>query len=237
MPYRTQNRFGLRPSLAAAVLQQGVDYGAMDGQPSDLFFLIAAPADGELHLEILSRLMQLLMDPSFTQALQECGQRAGLLQIIDRFERKTFEEPEESASPEQPEESYRVLAVTACPTGIAHTYMAAQALGEGRSAAGHFAEGGNQRKRRCQNILTEDEIRSAEGIIVAADKQVETERFSGKPVLFVPVAEGIHRPEKLIRQILDKEVPVYHHAERSSEVAVGIERARRNPGRACCPNI
>lgn len=214
----------LRPSLAAAVLQQGVDYGAMDGQPSDLFFLIAAPADGELHLEILSRLMQLLMDPSFTQALRNADSAQDFLQIIDRFERKNFEEPEESASPEQPEESYRVLAVTACPTGIAHTYMAAQALEKAAQQLDISLKVETNGSGGAKNILTEDEIRSAEGIIVAADKQVETERFSGKPVLFVPVAEGIHRPEKLIRQILDKEVPVYHHAERSSEVAV-VDRA------------
>lgn len=208
-----------RPSLAAAVLAEGVDYGAMDGCPSDLFFLIAAPPEGQMHLEILARLMKLLMNSDFTTALRNAETPQDFLRVVDSFD--SGDKPVSAQEDlEKEKKCFRVLAVTACPTGIAHTYMAAQALEKAGQELGVPLKVETNGSGGAKNVLTPEEIQAAEGIIVAADKQVETERFSGKPVLFVPVAEGIHHPEELVRQILDKEVPVYHHSERSGQVSV-----------------
>lgn len=208
-----------RPSLAAAVLAEGVDYGTMDGRPSDLFFLIAAPPEGQMHLEILARLMKLLMNPDFTAALRNSETPQDFLRVVDRFDSE--DKPVSAQGDlEKEKKCFRVLAVTACPTGIAHTYMAAQALEKAGQELDVPLKVETNGSGGAKNVLTPEEIQAAEGIIVAADKQVETERFSGKPVLFVPVAEGIHHPEELVRQILDKEVPVYHHSERSGQVSV-----------------
>ncbi|WP_367926254.1 fructose-specific PTS transporter subunit EIIC [uncultured Ruthenibacterium sp.] len=211
----------VRPSLAAAVLDEGVDYGSMDGLPSDLFFMIAAPLDGEKHLEILARLMTLLMDPSFACELRKAGDAQTFLKVVERFEREKFDEV--SKDDEKPSNSavkYKVLAVTACPTGIAHTYMAAKALEKAGEELQIPIKVETNGSGGVKNRLTDEEIRLADGIIVAADKHVETARFSGKPVLFVPVSEGIHHPDELISQIQNKEVPVYHHIERNAEVSV-----------------
>lgn len=206
-----------QPGLAAMTLEKGVDYGAMDGQPSDLFFMIAAPMDGNVHLEILSRLMVLLMDPVFTADLRAAESVEQFLTIIDQAECAKYgaeEEPvAEQAPAAQPEkkDGYRVLAVTACPTGIAHTYMAAEALEKAGKAMGIAVKVETNGSGGAKNVLTAKEIEEADGIIVAADKNVETARFQGKPVLFVPVSEGIHNPEKLIQKVMDKQVPVYKH--------------------------
>lgn len=206
-----------RPSLAAMTLKEGVDYQAMDGQPSDLFFMIAAPMDGDVHLEILSHLMVLLMDPEFTSQLRGAADPQAFLAVIDRFERAKFGEPEEdtpplihASTPEEPSApKYRVLAVTACPTGIAHTYMAAEALEKAGQKLGIPVKAETNGSGGAKNILTSEEIAQADGIIVAADKNVETARFSGKKVLFVPVSDGIHKAEQLIQTIESGNVPVY----------------------------
>ena len=187
-----------KPSLCAMTLQQGVDYGAMDGQPSDLFFMIAAPLDGDLHLEILSHLMVLLMDPAFLAQLRAAKDEEEFLAVIDRFETAKYGE----AQPEVPEkQGVRVLAVTACPTGIAHTYMAAEALEKAAGEMGISIKVETNGSGGVKNKLTAEEIENADGIIVAADKNVETARFAGKKVLFVPVSDGIHKPKQLIEQI------------------------------------
>ncbi len=205
-----------RPSLSAMTLAQGVDYGAMDGQPSDLFFMIAAPMDGDVHLEILSHLMMLLMDPGFTGALRKAKNAREFLDVIDRADRAKFGGEENHAAQQEArreptQRGYRVLAVTACPTGIAHTYMAAEALEKAGQKLGIPLKAETNGSGGAKNVLTGEEIDAADGIIVAADKNVETARFAGKKVLFVPVSDGIHKPEELIRAIEAGDVPVYEH--------------------------
>ena len=205
-----------KPSLCAMTLQQGVDYGAMDGQPSDLFFMIAAPLDGDLHLEILSHLMVLLMDPAFLAQLRAAKDEEEFLAVIDRFETAKYGE----AQPEVPEkQGVRVLAVTACPTGIAHTYMAAEALEKAAGEMGISIKVETNGSGGVKNKLTAEEIENADGIIVAADKNVETARFAGKKVLFVPVSDGIHKPKQLIEQIESGNVAVYEHKGQVEEAS------------------
>ena len=198
------------PSLAAMTVPQGVDYEAMDDEPSDLLFMIAAPNDGDVHLEVLSRLMTLLMDEDFRAKLIQAPDKKAFLQAIDDAEREKYPD-EPKAEPAAPEKTgYRVLAVTACPTGIAHTYMAAEALEKEGKKLGIPVKAETNGSGGAKNILTDEEIASCDGIIVAADKNVETARFDGKPVLFVKVADGIHKPAELIQKIESGEVPVHH---------------------------
>ena len=175
------------PGLAAMTLTEGVDYGAMDKKPSDLFFMIAAPMDGNLHLEILSRLMVLLMDADFTAALRAAKTTDEFLAGIDKAEAA----------------KYGAAGVPG--------YMAAEALEKAGKAMNVTVKVETNGSGGVKNALTAAEIAAADGIIVAADKNVETARFDGKPVLFVPVSDGIHRPEELIRQVEEGKVPVYHH--------------------------
>lgn len=200
-----------RPSLAAMTLKTGVDYGAMDGAPSDLFFMIAAPMDGELHLEILSHLMVLLMDPDFAKQLRAADTPEKFMEVIDRFERAKYGEADASAPEQKNAPCYRVLAVTACPTGIAHTYMAAEALEKAGKKLGISVKAETDGSGGAKNVLTPEEIAAADGIIVAADRNVETARFAGKKVLFVPVSDGIHKAEALIKKIEAGNAPVYQH--------------------------
>ncbi len=204
----------ISPSLAACILKEGVDYGAMDGQPSDLFFMIAAPLNGDLHLEILSHLMVLLMDFNFVSELRSAPDAKAFMAVIDKFEAAKFPEeaPAEVPAPaaDSPAAGPRILAVTACPTGIAHTYMAAEALEKKGKELGVSVKVETQGSGGAKNILTRKEIDACDGIIIAADKEVDLARFDGKPVLRVPVSDGIHKPEELIRQAPD--APIYHHA-------------------------
>ena len=200
------------PSLAACILKEGVDYGAMDGQPSDLFFMIAAPLDGDLHLEILSHLMVLLMDFNFVSELRAAPDAKTFMEVIDKYEAAKFPEevPAESPAPaEDASSSPRILAITACPTGIAHTYMAAEALEKMGKQIGIPVKVETQGSGGAKNILTQAEIDACDGIIIAADKEVDLARFDGKHVLRVPVSDGIHKPEELIRQAPN--APIYHH--------------------------
>ena len=202
------------PSLAACILKEGVDYGAMDGQPSDLFFMIAAPMDGDLHLEILSHLMVLLMDFNFVSELRAASDPKTFMEVIDKYEAAKFPEEVPAEAPasvvETPAAGPRILAVTACPTGIAHTYMAAEALEKKGKEIGISVKVETQGSGGAKNILTQAEIDTCDGIIIAADKEVDLARFNGKPVLRVPVSDGIHKPEELIRQAPN--APIYHHA-------------------------
>ncbi len=216
--------------LSAITVPRGVDYNAPDGKPATLFFMIAAPEDGDLHLTVLSRLMTLLMDETLRRQLQEAPTAEDFLAAIDRMETKRFPAVSE-ARPKaaSPDKGYRVLAVTACPTGIAHTYMAAEALAKKAAAMGIALKVETDGSGGAENVLTEEEIKAAEGIIVAADREVEMARFNGKRVLRVPVSEGIHKPEELIQRILREEAPVYRtDKETESKVENG---AKENVGR------
>lgn len=205
------------PSLAAMTVPQGVDYEAMDDEPSDLLFMIAAPNDGDVHLEVLSRLMTLLMDEDFRAKLMQAPDKKAFLQAIDDAEREKYPD-EPKAEPAAPEKTgYRVLAVTACPTGIAHTYMAAEALEKAGKKMGISIKVETNGSGGAKNILTKEEIEACDGIIVAADKAVEMARFHGKKVLSTKVANGIKIPEELIQKIVDGDAPVYQHAGGSAK--------------------
>ena len=205
------------PGLAAMTVPSGVDYGAPDGKPSDILFMIAAPLDGDLHLEVLSRLMTLLMDAGLRAKLKAAKTPEEFLAAIDDMERERFDEPKA----EEKQDGYRVLAVTACPTGIAHTYMAAEALEKAGKAMGYPLKAETNGSAGAKNVLTADEIAACDGIIIAADKSVEMSRFDGKPVLSVSVSDGINKPEELIEKIRSGAVAVYHHTGAKVAVASG----------------
>ena len=199
------------PGLSAITVPGGVDYGAPDGKPSDICFMIAAPLDGDLHLEILSRLMVMLMEPEFCKDLRNAKTADEFLNIIDKKESEKY--PEEKVEEQPKKEGYRVLAVTACPTGIAHTYMAAEALEKAGEKMGYPLKAETNGSGGAKNILTKKEIAECDGIIIAADKNVEMARFDGKPVVKTSVSNGINKPEELIQKIVDGKASVYHANE------------------------
>lgn len=206
------------PALTAITVADGVDYGAPDGNPCKLLFMIAATTDGDVHLEVLARLMQMLMDEEFTAKLKSAKTADEFLSIIDAKETEKF--PEEASAPTTaPEKTgYRVLAVTACPTGIAHTYMAAEALVKAGEKMGITIKVETNGSGGAKNVLTADEISDCEGIIIAADKNVETARFNGKPVYSTKVADGIHKPEELINKIVNGEAQIFHSSSNDSNI-------------------
>ncbi len=216
------------PGLAAITVPDGVDYDAPDGQPATLLFMIAAPEGaGDAHLEILSRLMVMLMDPDFGAALRAAKTPEEFLDIINKQEAAKYpeEEPKEVAPKKKvaavaataaagaaaaaAAAGPRVVAVTACPTGIAHTYMAAEALEKKAAEMGIPIKVETNGSGGAKNVLTAEEIAGADGVIIAADKNVEMARFDGKPLVKVPVADGIHKPEELINKATSGEAPVY----------------------------
>lgn len=198
----------VQAGLSAMVVPGGVDYDAMDGASVDLLFLIAAPdTEDNVHLQVLSQLAVLLMDGDFTAKLRNAKSEEEFLRVIDEAEKVTGEAAEKV---EPSVQKYQVLAVTACPTGIAHTYMAAENLEKTAEELGYTIKVETNGAVGVKNRLTDEEIQACDGIIVAADKQVEMARFDGKPVLITSVSSGIHDGEKLIRQVVDKQVPVYH---------------------------
>lgn len=206
------------PALTAITVADGVDYGAPDGNPCKLLFMIAATTDGDVHLEVLARLMQMLMDEEFTAKLKSAKTAGEFLAIIDAKETEKF--PEEASAPTTaPEKTgYRVLAVTACPTGIAHTYMAAEALVKAGEKMGITIKVETNGSGGAKNVLTADEISDCDGIIIAADKNVETARFNGKPVYSTKVADGIHKPEELINKIVNGEAQIFHSSSNDSNI-------------------
>ena len=216
------------PSLAAMTVPEGVDYEALDDEPSNLLFMIAAPNDGDVHLEVLSRLMTILMDEDFRENLLKAKDADEFLKVIDEMEKEKY--PDEPKSAEKSADGYRVLAVTACPTGIAHTYMAAEALEKAGKKLGISIKVETNGSGGAKNILTQEEIDACDGIIVAADKTVPMSRFEGKKVIRTKVSDGIKIPEELINRIAKGDAPVYHHegaadsSEKSSDGGEGFGR-------------
>lgn len=221
------------PGLAAMIVSEGVDFASLDDQPAKLFFLIAAPdTEDNVHLDVLSRLSILLMDEEFTTALYAAKSPKEFLGIIDKFEAdKLAEEAEEAAeqAAEAPVAERLVLAVTACPTGIAHTYMAAEALQNMAEKMGVTMKVETNGSGGVKNKLTAEEIAAAEGIIVACDKNVPVERFAGKPVIFVKVADGINKPKELIEAILEGKAAIYEG--KSEEKQSEAEPTKESTGR------
>lgn len=211
------------PGLAAMVIRNGVDYDSMDGEPVNLAFLIAAPDTEEnVHLEVLSRLSMLLMDESFKENLLKAKTVEEFLACVDQAEKDKFEEEKPQ---ETPDTGYRILAVTACPTGIAHTYMAAESLEKTAAQMGYTIKVETNGSGGDKNVLTPQDIAECECIIVAADKEVRMARFEGKPVIVTKVADGIHKPEELIREAVSGNVKIYHSSgkEEGAEASVPEE--------------
>lgn len=203
------------PALAAITVPNGVNYDAPDGQPCKLIFMIAATTDGDVHLEVLARLMQLLMHEDFTAKLKAAKTPKEFISIIDAKETEKF--PDEPKAEVPAKKGYRVLAITACPTGIAHTYMAAESLQKAGDSLNIPIKVETNGSGGAKNVLTEEEIANCDGIIIAADITINLARFDGKPVLQCAVSDGIHKPEELINKIVNKEVPVYHHKGGSAD--------------------
>lgn len=202
------------PALAFGRSIEGIDYDSLDGNPANIFFMIAASEGANnTHLETLSRLSTMLMNPDFKAKLLEAKSEDEVLSLIDSEEEEKLEEESSEGSVVEESEGSKglVLAVTACPTGIAHTYMAADALKNKAKEMGVDIKVETNGSTGVKNRLTEDEINRASGIIVAADKKVEMARFDGKKVIQVPVVQGIKRPEELITQALNGDAPVYKH--------------------------
>lgn len=211
------------PALAFGLSQDGIDYDSLDAQPANIFFMIAASegANNE-HLETLSRLSTMLMNPDFKDNLVKAKNADEVLDLINNQEEEKLEdEVLEETKPEAESSRGLVLAVTACPTGIAHTYMSADALKNKAKEMNVDIKVETNGSTGVKNKLTAEEIEKAAGIIVAADKQVEMARFDGKKVLQVPVVDGIKRPEELITKALNGDAPIYKHEGKdksSSEV-------------------
>lgn len=214
------------PSLAAMTVPDGVDYEALDDEPSNLLFMIAAPeGGGDVHLDVLAKLMTILMDEDFRAKLLAAADKNEFLKIIDDMETEKY--PEET--PEAPKAdtakagdgAIKVLAVTACPTGIAHTYMAAEALEKAGKKLGVSIKVETNGSGGAKNVLTKKEIEECDGIIVAADKSVEMGRFDGKKVIKTKVSDGIKIPEELINRIEAGDAPIYFHAGAKNEADSG----------------
>lgn len=206
-----------KPGLAAMVIPEGVDFDALDGEKVDLIFLIAAPnSKDNVHLDVLSKLSMLLMNEEFTKGLKSAGTVEEFLDVIDKAEADKdadIAEKEQGVveiNPEtEPEKPY-LLAVTGCPTGIAHTYMAAESLEKKAKELGCFIKVETRGSGGAKNVLTKEEIAKADCIIVAADTQVPMDRFDGKAVIQCKVADGISKSEELIRKAIGENVSIYH---------------------------
>ena len=208
--------------LAAMVAPKGVEFDSLDGEPANLFFLIAAPDTADnVHFDVLSHLSVLLMDPDFTGKLREAETVEEFKKVIEMAENEPEEEKEQT---EVDANVPYVLAVTGCPTGIAHTYMAAEALERKAEELGYQIKVETRGSSGAKNVLTAEEIAKADGIIVAADTKVPMERFDGKPVIITKVADGINKPEELIRKIVDKQAPVYKSEEAQETVSENTEK-------------
>ena len=197
-----------RPGLAAMVVPDGVEFDSLDGQPANLFFLIAAPnTEDNVHLDVLSKLSVLLMDEEFTGSLRNAKTVDEFLKVIDLAE----SDKDESAdtSDEGSEGEKFILAVTGCPTGIAHTYMAAEAIEKKAKELGYNVKVETRGSGGAKNVLRDSEIDRADGIIVAADTKVPMDRFKGKRVVVTKVADGINKPEQLINEALSGSAPIY----------------------------
>ncbi len=199
--------------LSAMTVPEGIDFQSMDGNPARLFFMIAAPDGGnDEHLQILSKLATMIMDPDFKEALIKAKSKDEFLKLIDDKEDGKFQAPAAAASagPVATSDHIQILAVTACPTGIAHTFMAAESLEQHAKKRGITIKVETNGSGGAKNVLTADEIAKADGIIIAADKNVAMARFDGKPVVITKVADGINKADELIDKALSGNAPIYH---------------------------
>lgn len=210
------------PGLAAMVIPGGVDFDSLDGEPVTLLFLIAAPdTEDNIHLDVLGKLSMLLMDEEFTQRLRGAGSVEEFIKIIDEAdeEKAGIEERLETAgeTKKSSEGGVKILAVTSCPTGVAHTYMAAEGLEKAAKGKNCTIKIETRGSGGAKNVLTEQEIKEADCIIVAADAKVPMTRFNGKKVIECPVSDGISKADTLIDQAIKGDVSIYHAGEEEQD--------------------
>ncbi|UXH43737.1 fructose-specific PTS transporter subunit EIIC [Rossellomorea vietnamensis] len=212
------------PAIAFGKSEAGVDYESLDGEPAHLFFMIAATEGAnQTHLEALSRLSSMLMDVDVRKALLKAGTEEEVLEIINAHDGEEEETTVETSAP-----GGKILAVTACPTGIAHTYMAADALKAKAKTMDVNLKVETNGSGGAKNVLTQEDIESAVAIIVAADTKVEMNRFKGKHVIEVPVAEAIRRPEELLNQAMTQDAPIYKGGEQEKDSDKGSEKKQKS---------
>lgn len=221
----------INPAIAFGRSKDGVDYESLDGQPAHLVFMIAATEGANnTHLEALSRLSTLLMREEIRKQLLEAESEDAIIDIINQHDKDDDEEEEEEEAAPAPAGKGKILAVTACPTGIAHTFMAADALKEKAKELGVEIKVETNGSSGIKHKLTAQEIEDAPAIIVAADKQVEMERFKGKRVLQVPVTAGIRRPQELIEKAMNQDAPIYQGSGGGSAASNDDEEAKGKSG-------
>ena len=198
-----------KPGLSAMVINDGVEFDSLDGQPAKLLFLIAAPnTKDNVHLDVLSRLSTLLMDTEFRKSLMEAKTPEEFLRCIDIAENAKLLQTKKN-------DEYEILAITSCPTGIAHTYMAAEALEKMGEQLGHKVKVETHGSSGVKNKFTKEEIKNAKAVIIAADTKIDLSRFDGKKLIKAKVADGINRPQELIERVLSSDAKIYHSSNKS----------------------
>lgn len=198
-----------KPGLSAMVINDGVEFDSLDGQPAKLLFLIAAPnTKDNVHLDVLSRLSTLLMDTEFRKTLMEAKTPEEFLRYIDIAENAKLSQTKKN-------DEYEILAITSCPTGIAHTYMAAEALEKMGEQLGHKVKVETHGSSGVKNKFTKEEIKNAKAVIIAADTKIDLSRFDGKKLIKAKVADGINRPQELIERVLSSDAKIYHSSNKS----------------------
>ena len=221
-----------KPGLAAMVVKDGVDFDSLDGEPVTLIFLIAAPTtEDNIHLDVLSKLSVLLMNEEFTESLRNAKTVEEFMNIINDADEKEagiderLAGADEESTAEETTGKVKILAVTSCPTGIAHTYMAAEGIEKAAKAKECAVKVETRGSGGAKNVLTAKEIEEADGIIVAADAQVPLDRFDGKKVIICQVSDGISKADELVDRVINGDVPVYHAAN-------GAEVKESNSGKS-----
>ena len=221
-----------KPGLAAMVVKDGVDFDSLDGEPVTLMFLIAAPnTEDNIHLDVLSKLSVLLMNEEFTESLRNAKTVEEFMNIINDADEKEagiderLAGADEESTAEETNGKVKILAVTSCPTGIAHTYMAAEGIEKAAKAKKCAVKVETRGSGGAKNVLTAKEIEEADGIIVAADAQVPLDRFDGKKVIICQVSDGISKADELVDRVINGDVPVYHAAN-------GAEVKESNSGKS-----
>lgn len=216
-----------KPGLAAMVVRDGVEFDALDGEPVTLMFLIAAPnTKDNVHLDVLSKLSVLMMDENFANSLRNAADVDEFLSIIDKADDEQGDIDERLADTNAAAAGgFKILAVTSCPTGIAHTYMAAEGIEKAAKAKDCFIKIETRGSGGAKNVLTDEEIRNADCIIVAADAQVPMERFDGKKVIECQVSDGISKADQLVARALSGDVPVYHGTGEGQSSSAGTAKS------------
>lgn len=216
-----------KPGLAAMVIKDGVEFDSLDGRPVTLMFLIAAPnTKDNVHLDVLSKLSVLLMDENFADNLRNAASVDEFLKIVDQADEEQSDINERLADTnEDAAGDFKILAVTSCPTGIAHTYMAAEGIEKAAKAKNCFIKVETRGSGGAKNVLTDEEIREADCIIVAADAQVPMERFDGKKVIECQVSDGISKADQLVEQAISGNVPVYHGTGEGASASSGSAKS------------